>query len=70
MNKYYGPSTDMMAENMALIDDLVNEMIVKIIMGEETVDAFDTYKSQAEALGLLDMTAEANAWLAESKANG
>lgn len=70
MNKYYGPSTDMMAENMALIDDLVNEMIVKIIMGEETVDAFETYKSQAEALGLLDMTAEANAWLAESKANG
>ena len=69
MNHYYGPNTDTMAENMALIDDLVNEMFVKIIMGEETVDAFDDYKAQAEALGLNDMTAEATAWLAESKAS-
>lgn len=68
MNRYYGPSTDTMAENMALIDDLVNEMFVKIIMGEEPVDAFDGYKAQAEALGLNEMAAEANAWLAESKA--
>lgn len=64
MNRYYGPTTDTMAESMSLIDDLVNEMFTKIIMGEETVDAFDTYKSQAEALGLADMTAEANEWLA------
>lgn len=69
MNHYYGPNTDTMAENMALIDDLVNEMFVKIIMGEEPVDSFDNYKAQAEALGLNDMAAEANAWLAESKAS-
>ena len=69
MNHYYGPSTDTMAENMALIDDLVNEMFVKIIMGEEPVDSFDNYKAQAEALGLNDMAAEANAWLAEAKAS-
>lgn len=64
MNRYYGPTTDTMAESISLIDDLVNEMFTKIIMGEETVDAFDTYKAQAEALGLTDMTEEANAWLA------
>ncbi len=64
MNAYYGPTTDTMAENMSLIDDLVNEMMVKIIMGEEDVSAFDSYKAQAEALGLLDMTEEANEWLA------
>ncbi len=64
MNRYYGPTTDTMAESMSLIDDLVNEMFTKIIMGEETVDAFDIYKAQAEALGLTDMTEEANAWLA------
>lgn len=64
MNRYYGPTTDTMAESMSLIGDLVNEMFTKIIMGEETVDAFDTYKAQAEALGLTDMTEEANAWLA------
>ena len=64
MNRYYGPTTDTMAESMSLIDDLVNEMFTKIIMGEETVDAFDTYKAQAEALGLTDMTEEANTWLA------
>lgn len=64
MNRYYGPTTDTMAESMSLIDDLVNEMFTKIIMGEETVDAFDAYKAQAEALGLTDMTEEANAWLA------
>ncbi len=64
MNRYYGPTTDTMAESMSLIDDLVNEMFTKIIMGEETVEAFDAYKAQAEALGLTDMTEEANAWLA------
>lgn len=64
MNRYYGPTTDTMAESMSLIDDLVNEMFTKVIMGEKTVDAFDTYKAQAEALGLTDMTEEANAWLA------
>jgi len=64
MNAYYGPVTDTMAENMSLINDLVNEMIVKIIMGEEDISAFDSYKAQAEALGLLDMADEANEWLA------
>ena len=64
MNRYYGPTTDTMAENMSLIDDLVNEMFTKIIMGEAPVEDFDTYKAQAETLGLLDMTAEANEWLA------
>lgn len=64
MNAYYGPTTDTMAENMSLITDLVDQMIVKIIMGEEDISAFDRYKSQAEGLGLEEMTAEANKWLA------
>lgn len=65
MNAYYGPTTDTMAENMSLVNDLVNQMIVKIIMGEEDISAFDEYKAQAEGLGLNEMTAEANEWLAE-----
>jgi putative aldouronate transport system substrate-binding protein len=64
MNRYYGPATDTMAENMSLIDDLVIDMFTKIIMNTVTVDEFDTYKAQAEALGLADMTQEANEWLA------
>ena len=65
MNRYYGPTTDTMSESLSLINDVVNEMFVKIIMGEADIDSFDTYKAQAEALGLADITDEVNAWLGD-----
>lgn len=65
-NRFYGPSTQTMSENMSLITDLVNEMIVKITMGEAELDSFETYKAQADALGLTQITLEVNDWLAEN----
>lgn len=64
MNAYYGPATDTMSESLSLIDDVANEMFVKIIMGDADISEFDTYKAQAEALGLTDITDEVNEWLA------
>ena len=63
MNRWYGLNTETMAENMSLITDLYTEMVVKMIMGEESVDNFDKYKEQANALGLEQITQEVNDWL-------
>lgn len=68
MNAYYGPQTPTMAENLALVTQLVDEMIIKMIMGEAPIDDFDRYHQQAIDLGLQTMTDEANEWLAASKA--
>ena len=65
MNRYYGPSTPTMADSMSLIYDLAEEMIVKIVMGESSLDDFDAYKAKAEAIGLEQITNEVNDWLAE-----
>lgn len=64
-NRWYGPSTDTMSEKMSLIYDLVQEMILKIIMGQESIDAFEDYRETAYALGLDMITDEVNTWLAE-----
>lgn len=66
-NRFYGPNTPTMAENLSLVTDMVEEMIIKIIMGEADLDSFDTYKEKAVALGLDRMTEEANAWLADRR---
>lgn len=65
LNGYFGPNTETMNDNLSLVTTLVDEMIVKIVMGEAALDDFDAYKAQAEGLGLGDMTREANEWLAQ-----
>ena len=67
MSRYYGPDTETMAESMSLIYDLADEMIIKIIMGEEPLDSFEAYKEKADALGLEQITDEVNAWLDEHR---
>lgn len=62
MNRWYGLNTETMAENMSLINDLTKEMVIKMIMGEESVDAFDNYIAKASALGLDTITQEVNDW--------
>ncbi|GHU66413.1 hypothetical protein FACS1894184_04330 [Clostridia bacterium] len=66
MNAYYGPTTPTMADNMSLITQLVDEMVVKIVMGEAPVDDFEKFYDQAIGLGLQTITDECNDWLAQS----
>lgn len=67
MNGYYGPSTETMKESMSLIYSLAEEMIIKIIMGDASIDEFETYQEKANNLGLAQITEEVNAWLAERR---
>lgn len=67
LNRFFGPDTPTMTENMSLITDLVSEMIVKIVMGEAPLDEFERYREKADALGLEQITDEVNAWLAQNQ---
>ena len=48
-----------------VVDRIYEEMCVKIIMGDESIDSFENYVDQMNQAGLEIMTADANAWYAE-----
>ena len=60
-NAYTGADTDSMTMFNATLDQLRLEMFTKIIVGEEPVDAFDTYVEQWKAMGGDMITMEVNA---------
>ena len=63
-DKYYGAPTDGMAEYNATLDKLTLEVFTKIIIGTESVDAFDDYVANWYKLGGQVITDEVNAWYA------
>ena len=62
-DKFYGAPTRTMSQRMQLIRDKEMEYFTKVIMGEETVDHFDQFLADINALGLEKITAEVNEWL-------
>jgi putative aldouronate transport system substrate-binding protein len=52
-----------MVEKKTTLDKMQNELMVKIIMGQEPVDAFDKFVSDWLALGGQAITDEINAAL-------
>lgn len=60
-NAYTGADTDSMIMYNTTLEQLRLEMFTKIILGEESIDAFDTYVEQWKALGGDMITAEVNA---------
>lgn len=56
----YPPMTDTMALKWASMATLEDETILKIVMGEEPIDSFDTFVEQWHALGGTEITAEVN----------
>ena len=61
-NAYAGPNTPTMGEKQAYLDKLEEETFVKIIMGTESIDAFDTFVDNWYANGGTEITEEVNAW--------
>ena len=51
-----------MGEKQAYLDKLEEETFVKIIMGTESIDAFDTFVDNWYANGGTEITEEVNAW--------
>ena len=66
-NLFVGAPTETMTAKMSTLEDLQDEVFIKIILGEEDIDAFDKFVSDFNALGGADITAEVNEWYASVK---
>lgn len=61
-DKFYGAPTRTMGQRMQLIRDKEMEFFTKVMMGEESVDNFDRFLQDINALGLEKITVEVNEW--------
>jgi putative aldouronate transport system substrate-binding protein len=64
---YTGPKTATMVEKSAILDKLRDEMAVRIIMGEESIDGFDKFIENWKSLGGEQITNEVNEWYQANK---
>lgn len=61
---FYGAPLPSMVEMKSLVDRIFIEMAIKMIMGEESLDAFDDYVKEMNSSGLTQITRDVNAWAA------
>ena len=66
-NKYNYAKTETMIDRDAQLAGLQYETFYKIIIGEATIDAFDTFVTEWKDLGGTAITAEVNAWYKSMK---
>jgi len=66
-NLFVGAPTETMVSKMSTLEDLQDEVFIKIIMGEEPVDAFDKFVEDFNTLGGEQITKEVNEWYASVK---
>ena len=66
-NLFVGAPTETMVSKMSTLEDLQDEVFIKIIMGEEPIDAFDKFVEDFGVLGGADITREVNEWYASVK---
>ena len=66
-NLFVGAPTETMTSKMSTLEDLQDEVFIKIILGEEDIDAFDKFVSDFNTLGGEQITAEVNEWYASVK---
>ena len=59
---FSGPPTATMAERMAVIQYIENDVFTRIILGEEDITAFDRFVDDFQRLGGDEITREVNAW--------
>jgi putative aldouronate transport system substrate-binding protein len=67
MNKFAAAPTPTMVEKKATLDKMQNELIMKIILGQSSVDDFDKFVEDWKKLGGDKMTQEVNDWYATIK---
>lgn len=61
-NEFYGAPTPSMSERGSLLETKESEMFTKIILGKESIDAFDTFVAEWKKLGGDKITQEVNEW--------
>jgi len=66
-NLFVGAPTETMTSKMSTLQDLQDEVFIKIILGEEPIDAFDKFVEDFNTLGGADITNEVNEWYASVK---
>ena len=65
LDAFYGEPTETMGQKLTLITDAVMEYYTKVIMGTDSLDRFDEFMAECNALGLDQITEEVNAWYLE-----
>ncbi|WP_168735729.1 extracellular solute-binding protein [Cohnella fermenti] len=63
-NEFFGAPTPMIGSKQSSLDKMTLENLTKIIMGDASVDDFDTYVKNWSNLGGADITNEVNEWYA------
>ncbi len=61
-DEFYGADTPEMLNRMSILKDSEKEMILKIIIGEEPLEYFDTFVQSWHELGGEKITQEVNEW--------
>ncbi len=61
-DEWYGADTPTMLERMSILDDSEKEMILKIIIGEESLEYFDEFVTNWYELGGEAILTEVNEW--------
>lgn len=67
INKFVGAPTETMTEKLSTLETMRDEVYTKIIIGEASIDEFDTFVEDFNKLGGSDMTAEVNEWYSSVK---
>lgn len=66
-DQFLGAPGEVMTSKKSTLDDMLDQVFIKIIAGQESVDAFDTVVEEWKSAGGREMTEEVNAWYATSK---
>lgn len=61
-NEFYGGTGPIMLEKKPILDAKMNEVFIKIIMNQVSIDEFDKFVEDWKKLGGDDMTKEVNEW--------
>lgn len=66
-DQFFGAPGEVMTEKKSTLDDMLNQVILKIIAGQDSLDSFDTVVEQWKSAGGQDMTDEVNEWYTNNK---
>ena len=66
-NLFVGAPSENMSSKMSTLEDLQDEVFIKIILGEESIDAFDKFVEDFYNLGGQAITDDVNEWYASVK---
>lgn len=66
-DKFVAAPGEVMSERKTTLDDMLDQTFIKIISGQETLDAFDSVVEEWTTAGGQEMTDEVNGWYSANK---